>query len=230
MSALTTTQKEMLLSLPWGDSLIEAMSKYPSKASFSRAVGTPASNVHNWVQGARISIECAKKIEACSGVPKEKLRPDVRPEEWDLSKKDQLLLSTKPGRALKTLLDKHGGTLALASSLGIYDSTVQKWAEKGKVSKRGARLVESVLGVKKEKMRPDLTEKDWLAGEPGKGIMEEFIPKTDDSRLLIGLADKFGSVKELCAAAFCTPGDYHTWKSRGRIPAIKLPTFLALNR
>ena len=53
---------------------------------------------------------------------------------------------------------------------------------------------------------------------------------TGDAKLLVSLAKQYGSVSNLCAAAFCSVSDYHTWKSRGRIPAIKLPTLLSLQK
>jgi len=98
------------------------------------------------------------------------------------------------------------------------------------MSKLGALRMEEVTGRSRLEFRPDLDITDWDTKQQGPIPKKKPVAKTADAKLLVQLAEQFGSVKALCAAAFVTVGDYHTWKTRGRIPAIKLPTFLELQK
>jgi len=143
---------------------------------------------------------------------------------------DRLSL-TEEGRALLRLVDGVCECPAdLARKLGVDPQAVRSWIYVGAIPKSAAIRAAKILKVKPQDLRPDLTPDAWIIKEVEPKPARQPVARSDDARLLLTLAEKYGSVKALCAAAFCTPGDYHTWKTRGRIPAIKLPTFLALQR
>lgn len=140
------------------------------------------------------------------------------------------LRKTGEGRALLSLLDDYETPTKMASVLGFNAQSIRQWILRGKVSKRAAIELELLTGREREEFRPDLDEKAWNSKPCGAPQGHVPVATTSDAKLLVELADQFGSVQSLCESAMCTAGDYHTWKSRGRIPAIKLPTFLALRK
>jgi DNA-binding transcriptional regulator YdaS (Cro superfamily) len=140
------------------------------------------------------------------------------------------LKETPEGCALLELIEQHGNPMRLSQALGIDAQPIRQWIYNGRASKTGARLIENTLGVPKEKVRPDIPVDDWVKKEPEPKPVRVPVARNEDAKLLVALAEKYGSVRALCELAFCTPGDYHTWKTRGRIPAIKLPTFMALRK
>lgn len=141
----------------------------------------------------------------------------------DLQKDDR-------GRALASLLAEYGSNAALGRAAGFGPATVGMWLQRGYISRRAAISLAEATGRMKEEFRPDLSDAEWNQDFPGwnPGIKPE--PVTSDAKLLVKLAKQYGSVRAVCEAAFVSVGDYHTYKSRGRIPAIKLPTFLALQK
>lgn len=141
----------------------------------------------------------------------------------DLQKDDR-------GRALASVIAEYGGNAALARATGFRRDAVGMWVQRGYMSRRAAYRLAEATGRMKEEFRPDLSEAEWDQEFPGPNPGIKPVAATSDAKLLIALADQFGSVKALCAAASITVGDYHTYKTRGRIPAIKLPTFLSLQK
>lgn len=139
------------------------------------------------------------------------------------------LQSTECGRVLLSLISEYGSQAKLASACGFSKDVVAKWVEVGRISRRGAIALEELTGRMKEEFRPDLPPSQWNHQIPGRVPGKAAEINTPDSRLLVRLAEKFGSVAELCKAAHITVNSYHQWKSRGRIPAIKLPTLAAMD-
>ena len=139
------------------------------------------------------------------------------------------LEQTEEGRVLLALVESNGSPANLAAKLKVDPQSVRHWLYVGSIPKSAAIKAAAILKCKAQDLRPDLAADAWKIKVVKKPV-REMIARTEDAKLLVSLADKFGSVKDLCAAAFCTPGEFHTWKTRGRIPAIKLPTFLALNQ
>lgn len=137
---------------------------------------------------------------------------------------------TEEGRVLLRLVETHATPTDLARKLGADPQAVRSWIYVGAIPKAWAIRAAKILKVKPQDLRPDLPASEWITKKVEKKPVREPVARSTDAKLLVSLADKYGSVKALCAAAFCTPGDFHTWKTRGRIPAIKLPTFLALQR
>lgn len=137
---------------------------------------------------------------------------------------------TDEGWALLELVNDHGSPADLARKLGVDPQAVRSWIYVGAIPKSAAIRAAKIIKVKPQDLRPDLPASAWVVKKAVEKPARQPVARSDDARLLLTLADKYGSVKALCAAAFCTPGDYHTWKTRGRIPTIKLPTFLALQR
>lgn len=137
---------------------------------------------------------------------------------------------TEEGRVLLRLVETYGSPADLARKLGVDPQSVRAWIYVGAIPKGAAKIAAKILGARPKDLRPDLEPSAWVPKKAVEKPVREPVARSSDARLLVELAEKYGSVKALCAAAFCTPGDFHTWKTRGRIPAIKLPTFLALQR
>lgn len=134
------------------------------------------------------------------------------------------------GRVLASLIAEYGSAAELARATNFKPTAVAMWVQRGYMSRRAAYRLAEVTGRMKEEFRPDLSEAEWDQEFPGPNPGIKPVPTTQDAKLLVKLAKQFGSVKALCEAAFITVSDYHTYKSRGRIPAIKLPTFLGLQK
>lgn len=134
------------------------------------------------------------------------------------------------GRALASLITEYGSNAELARATGFRPAAVGMWVQRGYMSRRAAYTLAEVTGRMKEEFRPDLTAEEWARDFAGPVPGTPPVAATQDAKLLVSLAEQFGSVKDLCAAAFCSVSDFHTWKTRGRIPAIKLPTMLSLQK
>lgn len=134
------------------------------------------------------------------------------------------------GRALASVIAEFGSSAALARATGFRPAAVGMWVQRGYMSRRAAVRLADKTGRMKEEFRPDLCEAEWDQEFPGPNPGIKPSATTQDAKLLVKLAEQFGSVKELCTAAFISVSDYHTYKSRGRIPAIKLPTLMALQQ
>lgn len=140
------------------------------------------------------------------------------------------LRMTTEGQVLIDLIAGYGSPVALARKLGADPQAVRSWIYVGAIPKLAAIRAAKILKVKPQDLRPDLPASAWVVKKAVEKPVREPVARSADARLLLTLAEKYGSVKALCAEASCTPGDFHTWKTRGRIPAIKLPTFLALQQ
>lgn len=134
------------------------------------------------------------------------------------------------GRALASLIAEYGSAAALGREVGVCQPAAALWVKKGCMSRRAAVTLAEKTGRMKEEFRPDLTAEEWARDFAGPVPGAPPVATTQDAKLLISLAKQFGSVKALCSAAFISVSDYHTYKSRGRIPAIKLPTLLSLQK
>lgn len=142
--------------------------------------------------------------------------------------RDARLSETDRGRALLAVLNEFGSNAALAKKAGVGASVVGIWVWRGFMSMRGAQELANSTGRERSEFRPDLSDSAWDRAFAGPVPGKKPECKTADSQLLVELAEKHGSVANLCEKAYITVGDYHTWKSRGRIPAIKYPTLVAL--
>lgn len=132
------------------------------------------------------------------------------------------LAKTGQGRALLELLHNHSRN-GLAEKLDVKRGLVAMWIFKGHVSRSGARLIESKLGIKKEIIRPDVDAEMWARTTCGRRIGDIQPIKNHDTELLLDLAIHFGSVNDFCTEAGIKDGDYRNWKSRGRIAAWAVP-------
>jgi hypothetical protein len=134
------------------------------------------------------------------------------------------------GTALLSLLLQHGNIgERIATKVGVSPQVVGRWIERGFISVRGAIALEGVTGKPKEYFRPDVSGDAW-ENPRGRAFGSVAEDKEPDSALLSELAASHGGTAELCRKAGITLGNYHTWKSRGRIPAIKLPVLLGLRK
>jgi DNA-binding transcriptional regulator YdaS (Cro superfamily) len=61
--------------------LAEAVRTAGSQSAFGRLVGKRQSTVREWLMTDRLPAEHVLAIEAATGVPKERLRPDIYPAE-----------------------------------------------------------------------------------------------------------------------------------------------------
>lgn len=146
-----------------------------------------------------------------------------------ISDRDDRLRQTDCGRALLSLLEHYGGTAELAAFIGVAQPVVTNWVMAGRASTQGAIEIARATGREREEFRPDLVGDQWDRPR-GKRLSGAVEPRTEDAKLLVDLANQHGSTIAFCEAAAIKPSDYHTWKSRGRIPAIKLPSLLAMKR
>lgn len=134
------------------------------------------------------------------------------------------------GRALASVIAEFGSNASLARATGFRPAAVGMWVQRGYMSRRAAYTLAEATGREKEEFRPDLSSEEWARDFAGPVPGSPPVAATQDAKLLVNLAKQFGSVKGLCAAAFISVSDYHTYKSRGRIPAVKLPTLLSLQK
>lgn len=134
------------------------------------------------------------------------------------------------GRALASVIAEFGSNAELARATGFRPAAVGMWVQRGYMSRRAAYTLAEATGREKEEFRPDLSAEEWARDFAGPVPGQPAVATTKDAKLLVNLAEQFGSVKALCAAAFISVSDYHTYKSRGRIPAIKLPTLMGLKK
>lgn len=142
--------------------------------------------------------------------------------------RNERLSQTDRGRALLSIINEAGNCIKLANLLGIHNFRVGQWVHRGFISMRYAQRLAEITGRERSEFRPDLSDADWERAFAGPAPGQKPKHTSADSQLLIELAEKHGSVAKLCEKAYITVGDYHTWKSRGRIPAIKYPALVAL--
>lgn len=126
--------------------------------------------------------------------------------------------SGAPARALLALLEEFRSSVLLAEKIGVNRSVIYMWKRNGKVSMRGATLLAEKLGRTKEEFRPDLKPEDWARDFPGPVPGQPAANATDDAKLLVSAAQKFGGTAALCAKLGITIQTFHMWKSRGKIP------------
>lgn len=139
------------------------------------------------------------------------------------------------GLALLSLIDEYGNAAKIAAKIRVSPQVVRRWIERGFISIRGAIALEVATGRMKEEFRPDVCEDSDVCGNTwnnprGRAFGSVAEDSEPDSALLSELAAANGGTAEFCRKAGITLGNYHTWKSRGRIPAIKLPTLLGLSK
>lgn len=125
------------------------------------------------------------------------------------------------GRALLALLTEFGSSVLLAEKIGVGSSVVGAWVGAGKVSMRGAELIAEKLVRCRGEFRPDLSEQDWERAYPGRVPGQSATNETEDAKLLMSLSSQFGGVASLCAELGISIGNFHNWKSRGKIPTRK---------
>lgn len=140
------------------------------------------------------------------------------------------LMSTECGRPLLQILERFGDYPSIARAAGVDNQAVRVWFYKGKISVRNAIKLAEVMGVPKETLRPDLMPEEWNYEPRGPIPGHKAVVEAEDAKLLVALAKQYGSVRSLCEAVDIKVTSYHCWKSRGRIPAAKLPEFLALRK
>lgn len=145
--------------------------------------------------------------------------------------KVERLCKYERGRALLSLLVQYGSADEVGRMCHVSGDVVRNWIKRGYISARGAMRIEQKTGRMKEEFRPDLSAEDWLNKEPGldfdsRKSLDEW--EGEDSKTLLEAAIRHGGTRKFCRKAGISVNNFHTWKSRNRIPAIKLPIILAL--
>lgn len=78
----------------------------------------------------------------------------------------EIITMTPSTNALQQLITLAGSQKQLAKLLGIEDHSIYDWLKAGRISKRGALLVESSKAFnslfKAHKLRPDIEPKKWI--------------------------------------------------------------------
>lgn len=135
---------------------------------------------------------------------------------------------TPEGRELLSLIESAGGQRELAEIIGVPYEDVRNWVYlSGRVSRNGALLIESQLGVGKELLRPDIT--DW--DKPSDKSLHDELEKTECGRgLLLVLSRVKNSRRALALMLGMRSGDQiTTWMRRsGRVPRNRVKQILAL--
>lgn len=134
---------------------------------------------------------------------------------------------TPEGKALLELLSMYPTKHALAKDIGSSDEFVTRCARKGRISIAGALLVDRLGIMKRERLRPDVS--DWSVGQPGLPIGGKASRHGVHQALLRDLAISKGSVKSLCHAAGFSIRNFHDWLSRGRVSSQGLTKILAMD-
>ena len=136
-----------------------------------------------------------------------------------LQDRNKRLKRTAQGKVIIALLAEYGSSVALAKAAGVNPDSVARWIAEGKISMRGATSLAEATGRDRKEFRPDLSDADWPTAFPGP--VPGAPPKnwTKDAKLLIKAAKKNGPVSALCESLGISVGNFHTWKTRGKIPA-----------
>lgn len=146
-----------------------------------------------------------------------------------ITERNERLNADPAGAALLGLLARHDLHATTAKELGLSSKVIAQWLSRGKISRNGARIAEERIGIKKESLRPDLTADDWNQGTPGRAPGAEVRRDNHDQQTLTELVRFYGSVREFCACAGITIGQFHNWLSRGRIAAWAIPRLCDLD-
>ena len=133
------------------------------------------------------------------------------------------------GRALLAFLSSYDSHAQVARLLDLAPTVIAQWLIRGKISRTGARLAEERLGIMKETLRPDITPEGWSLGTPGRLPGATVARDNHDQLTLTELVKHYGSVRQFCAAAGITIGQFHNWLSRGRIAAWIMPRLCNLD-
>lgn len=139
------------------------------------------------------------------------------------------LNASPEGRALLALLNRHPSHAQTARELGLVPGVIAQWLVRGRVSRTGARLAESRLGIRKEGLRPDISPDGWSLGTPGRMPGAEVVRDGVDQQVLAELVKHYGSVRKFCEAANIRVGQFHNWLSRDRIAAWAIPRLCSLD-
>ena len=140
-----------------------------------------------------------------------------------ITERNERLQTSPAGRALLAFLSRHDSHAQTARELDLAPAVIAQWLIRGKISRTGARLAEERLGIAKETLRPDLSADDWKLGTPGRLPGATVSRDNHDQQTLTELVIHYGSVRQFCAAAGITIGQFHNWLSRGRIAAWAIP-------
>lgn len=146
-----------------------------------------------------------------------------------ITERNERLQADPSGAALLWFLAAYDSHAELARRLDLKPTVIAQWLIRGKISRNGARLTEDRLGIAKETLRPDLTADDWNKGTPGRSPGAEVRRDNHDQQTLTELVKFYGSVREFCACAGITIGQFHNWLSRGRIAAWAIPRLCNLD-
>lgn len=135
---------------------------------------------------------------------------------------------TPEGRELLGLIEAAGSPGQLAEIIGVSRQDVYNWIYlSGRVSRNGALLIESQLDVRKELLRPDIT--DW--DKPDEKELTDELAKTECGRgLLLVLERVKNSRRALALLLGMQSGNQVTnWMRRnGRVPRNRVKQILAL--
>lgn len=128
------------------------------------------------------------------------------------------LEKTPEGRALKSLIDRHGFG-GLADKLEVPRALVRHWVHNGKVGRGAARMIEDRLDIPKSTMRPDVVPDEWDKGD--RGIQPATSPRegTNHAPVIDALTEDLKcSRADLGAYLGIAPSSVNQWRSRDRIP------------
>lgn len=146
----------------------------------------------------------------------------------EMTQREADLLDTLAGAPLVKLIRQYPTKKSLAEAIGVNPQLVQRWLGSGKISRDGALLIESQLGIPKEELRPDLTADDWKQLPRGQRIGAGPVRNGKDQQLLSDIAAHFGSVRALSEVSGIGVSDFHQWMSRNRISGTGLDKLMGI--
>lgn len=139
------------------------------------------------------------------------------------------LSATPEGKALLKVIKAAGGPKELAAELAVSSQVVDNWIYlSGRVSKSGALAIESAFeGVRKEDLRPDVT--NWDLAKGSRDLMASLESTPRGQGLLLALSKLNNSRKALAGKlGVSRPSLVNNWMARGYLPKRHVQTLLAL--
>lgn len=132
------------------------------------------------------------------------------------SEQVERLGKTDAGCALRDLIYHYASQSSLASVLGLRPAQITQWVSKCRVSMAGAELIEEKLGIKKEIMRPDVS--DWSKPEPGRKLGHEADRTGPHQQAIRELCAMYGGAGGMASAFDTTASAVNKWAHRNYIP------------
>ena len=128
----TAERNAKLRETPCGAAMLEFFAQWPSHTALGKALGLRQNSISQCLPRGRVAKSIARLAEEKLGYPKEKLRPDLSPDDWamgDAGKKAGAI-PNRDGFHQQTLLllaEHYGSVRNFALSADISSSDYHRW-------------------------------------------------------------------------------------------------------